>query len=59
MFKNEQAAKSIFILQKKGARVKAPKKALLIELPKFSNKQAMTAMMHKIDEWFAEEKKEL
>jgi len=59
MFKNEQAAKSIFILQKKGARVKAPKKALLIELPKFSNKQAMTAMMHKIDEWFTEEKKEL
>lgn len=59
MFKNEQAAKSIFILQKKGVRVKAPKKALLIELPKFSNKQAMKSMMHKIDEWFVTEKKGL
>jgi site-specific DNA-methyltransferase (adenine-specific) len=52
MFKNQQAAKSIFILQKKGANVKAPKKALLAELPKFSNKPAMHAMMRKIDEWF-------
>ncbi|MBA2873813.1 class I SAM-dependent methyltransferase [Thermaerobacillus caldiproteolyticus] len=58
MFKNEQAAKSIFILQKKGANVKAPKKALLAELPRFSNKQAMQVMMRKIDEWFATEKHE-
>jgi site-specific DNA-methyltransferase (adenine-specific) len=57
MFKNAQAAKSIFILQKKGANVKAPKKALLAELPRFSNKQAMQVMMQKIDEWFASEKK--
>ncbi|WP_044894501.1 class I SAM-dependent methyltransferase [Bacillus alveayuensis] len=56
MFKNAQAAKSIFILQKKGANVKAPKKALLAELPRFSNKQAMQVMMQKIDEWFASEK---
>jgi site-specific DNA-methyltransferase (adenine-specific) len=56
MFKNEQAAKSIFILQKKGPNVKAPKKALLAELPRFSNKQVMQAMMRKIDEWFASEK---
>lgn len=56
MFKTEQAAKSIFILQKKGENVKAPKKALLVELPRFSNKQAMQAMMRKIDEWVTEEK---
>jgi site-specific DNA-methyltransferase (adenine-specific) len=56
MFKNEQVAKSIFILQKKGANVTAPKKALLAELPRFSNKQAMQAMMRKIDEWFMVEK---
>jgi site-specific DNA-methyltransferase (adenine-specific) len=59
MFKNEQAAKSIFILQKKGSSVKPPKKALLAELPSFSNKQAMQGMMHKIDEWFTTEKQGL
>jgi site-specific DNA-methyltransferase (adenine-specific) len=56
MFKTEKAAKSIFILQKKGSSVKAPKKALLAELPRFSHKQAMQAMMRKIDEWITEEK---
>jgi site-specific DNA-methyltransferase (adenine-specific) len=56
LFKNEKAAKSIFILQKKGEHAKAPKKALLAELPRFSNKEAMQAMMHKIDQWFSEER---
>jgi len=56
MFKNQQAAKSIFILQKKGKHAKQPKKVLLAELPKFSNKQAIQGMMRKIDEWFLTER---
>ena len=56
MFKHEQAAKSIFILQKKGPMAKAPKQVLLAELPRFSNKTAMQAMMAKIDAWIAGEK---
>ncbi|WP_027409648.1 class I SAM-dependent methyltransferase [Anoxybacteroides tepidamans] len=59
MFKAEKAAKSIFILQKKGANVTAPKKALLAELPRFSNKQAMQVIMQKINEWFETEKRVL
>ncbi|MCP8967455.1 class I SAM-dependent methyltransferase [Ectobacillus ponti] len=52
LFKNEQNAKSIFVLQKKGPQTKAPKQALLAELPKFSNAQAMQSMMLQIQEWF-------
>lgn len=54
MFKNEKAAKSIFILQKKGAHAKAPKQALLAQLPSFSNKQAMQAMVLKFEQWLKE-----
>lgn len=52
MFKNEKQAKSIFVLQKKGEGVEAPKQALLVNLPKFSNKQAMEDIMQQIDRWF-------
>jgi site-specific DNA-methyltransferase (adenine-specific) len=54
MFKNEAAAKSIFILQKKGAHAKAPKQALLAQLPSFSNKEAMQAMVLKFEQWLKE-----
>ncbi|MGG3843703.1 class I SAM-dependent methyltransferase [Anoxybacillus kestanbolensis] len=54
MFKNEAAAKSIFILQKKGTYAKAPKQALLAQLPSFSNKQAMQAMVLKLEQWLKE-----
>ena len=54
MFKNESAAKSIFILQKKGTYAKAPKQALLAQLPSFSNKQAMQAMVLKLEQWLKE-----
>ena len=54
MFKNEKAAKSIFILQKKGAHAKAPKQALLAQLPSFSNKEAMQAMVVKLEQWLKE-----
>ncbi|KPC99657.1 hypothetical protein LR69_02058 [Geobacillus sp. BCO2] len=56
MFKHDQAAKSVFILQKKGRTSKKPKHVLLVELPRFSNKSAMQAMMAKIDAWITEEK---
>ena len=55
MFKDEKFAKSIFILQKKGEGVLPPKQALLVDLPKFSNEQAMQAMIQKINQWFEEE----
>ncbi|NNU83317.1 class I SAM-dependent methyltransferase [Geobacillus sp. BMUD] len=58
MFKNDQAAKSVFILQKKGPNVKKPKHVLLVDLPRFSNKSAMQAMMAKIDAWITAEKEQ-
>ncbi|WP_077619077.1 class I SAM-dependent methyltransferase [Bacillus sinesaloumensis] len=56
LFKNEKAAKSIFIIQKKGPEVKAPKQALLANLPKFSNQTAMAGIVQQIDNWFKTEK---
>lgn len=52
MFKNDKHAKSIFILQKKGEGIQNPKQALLAELPSFSNKQALSGMVQRIDSWF-------
>lgn len=52
MFKNEKNAKSIFVLQKKGANVTMPKQALLVELPKFSNMKAMEDIMDQLNTWF-------
>ncbi len=56
MFKNQQAAKSIFILQKKSENVKAPKQVLFASLPTLSNQQSMGSILQKIDKWFAENK---
>ncbi|MCA1032352.1 class I SAM-dependent methyltransferase [Bacillus timonensis] len=56
MFKDEKSAKSIFILQKKGNEVTQPKQALLVDLPKFSNKDAMRGIIARIDSWFKTEK---
>jgi site-specific DNA-methyltransferase (adenine-specific) len=56
MFKNEKNAKSIFVLQKKGADAKAPKQAMLAELPSFSKVQAMESMLKQIEEWFQQNK---
>lgn len=57
IFKNPASAKSIFILQKKGEGINIPKQALLVDLPKFSNKAAMTKIINQVDEWFKREKK--
>ncbi|MEC2526646.1 class I SAM-dependent methyltransferase [Bacillus cereus] len=56
MFKNEKNAKSIFVLQKKGANVTMPKQALLVELPKFSNMKAMEDIVDQLNTWFATHK---
>jgi site-specific DNA-methyltransferase (adenine-specific) len=56
LFKNKQAAKSILILQKNGPDVKAPKQALLAELPKLSDGSAVNRMLNKIDVWYKENK---
>lgn len=58
LFKNKQAAKSILILQKNGEEVKAPKQALLAELPKLSDGPAVNRMLNKIDQWFKDNKTE-
>ncbi|WP_245680525.1 class I SAM-dependent methyltransferase [Bacillus marinisedimentorum] len=52
MFKNEQMAKSIFILQKKGKNTNMPKQGLMAEMPSFSNKTAMAGMVDRINRWF-------
>lgn len=56
LFKDEKHGKSILILQKKGDKSIQPKQALLAKLPKFSNKEAMSAIMKQIDQWFRENK---
>lgn len=56
MFKNQKAAKSIFILQKKSEGIIAPKQVLFAALPALSNQQAMGSILQKIEKWFAENK---
>ena len=56
MFKNQDAAKSILILQKKDDGILAPKEVLLATLPQLSNMAALDKMMQQIEEWFTENK---
>ncbi|WP_062355098.1 class I SAM-dependent methyltransferase [Bacillus kwashiorkori] len=56
MFKSKQSAKSLFVLQKQGKNVKAPKEVLLINMPQLTNKQAVHNIMLKIDQWIRENK---
>ncbi|MFS1517614.1 class I SAM-dependent methyltransferase [Bacillus sp. SCS-151] len=56
LFQHEKHAKSIFILQKKGAEVKVPKQALLVDLPSFSKKEAIQGIIQRIDSWIKVEK---
>ncbi|HEX7064791.1 MAG TPA: class I SAM-dependent methyltransferase [Bacillales bacterium] len=57
MFKKEQHAKSIFILQKKGEGVKPPSQVLLADLPSFKNQSAMQDIIQQIDAWFEQNRK--
>lgn len=52
LFKKGDFAKSIFILQKKAEGIKPPKQALLADLPKFSNREAMASIMKQMEDWF-------
>ncbi|CAG9623343.1 class I SAM-dependent methyltransferase [Sutcliffiella rhizosphaerae] len=52
MFQHKNYAKSILVLQKKGIGVQSPKEALLVNLPSFSNLQAMEKIMGQINKWF-------
>jgi len=54
MFRHADFAKSLLLLRKKGDGVKTPRQALLAELPSFKNREAMTAMMSRINQWFGE-----
>lgn len=56
LFKNEAAAKSILLVQKKNDDLKAPKNALLVQLPKMSDASAMQNILKQMDEWFKSEK---
>ncbi|MBM7578944.1 class I SAM-dependent methyltransferase [Jeotgalibacillus terrae] len=56
LFKNEQSAKSILILQKQGEGTKPPKQVLLADMPKLSNGPAVQNMMAKIQQWMKENK---
>lgn len=56
MFRSENAAKSILILQKKGENVKAPKQVLLVNLPSLSNGIEVEKILAKIDVWMLENK---
>jgi site-specific DNA-methyltransferase (adenine-specific) len=53
MFKNQNATKSILILQKKGEDVKPPKQVLLVKLPSLSKALEVEKILHKIDEWMS------
>lgn len=53
IFKNNNAAKSIIIFQKKGEGVRAPKEALLVHLPSLSNAEEMKKILTNIDSWYA------
>lgn len=52
MFKNDQYAKSIWLLQKNGPGVQAPPQALFAELPSFTRAEALSDMIKRINEWF-------
>ncbi|WP_413379076.1 class I SAM-dependent methyltransferase [Alkalihalobacillus sp. 1P02AB] len=55
MFKSEQQAKSILMLQKKGEGVTQVQQALLAELPSFSKAEALADMIKQIDRWFKQQ----
>lgn len=52
LFKDEQHAKSILVLQKQGENVHPPKQTMLVQLPKMTDANAMRSVMKKIEDWF-------
>ncbi|MBU5593675.1 class I SAM-dependent methyltransferase [Amphibacillus sp. MSJ-3] len=52
IFKSEQNAKSLFVLQKKGEKTTAPKEVLLAQLPSFKDIKATENIVNKMNHWF-------
>lgn len=52
IFRSEKDAKSLFVLQKKGDNTKAPKEALIAQLPSLKDTQAMQNVVAKMNQWF-------
>jgi len=52
IFRSEKQAKSLFVLQKKGGHAKAPKEALLAQLPSFKGVKATENIVGKMNQWF-------
>ncbi|KIL77778.1 class I SAM-dependent methyltransferase [Bacillus badius] len=57
MFKNQQAAKSILILQKQQEGIPAPNQVFLAAMPSMKDRQAMQSVMMKMEAWFKENKR--
>ena len=55
IFASEKQAKSILILQKKGKDTKAPKQALMAQLPSFKDIRASEQIVEKMNQWFKNE----
>ncbi|SEO84969.1 site-specific DNA-methyltransferase (adenine-specific) [Amphibacillus marinus] len=55
IFRSEKNAKSLFVLRKKSADTKAPKQALMAQLPSFKDGRATENMVNKMNQWFQEE----
>ncbi|RYM06932.1 class I SAM-dependent methyltransferase [Sporolactobacillus sp. THM7-7] len=53
LFKNQEAAKSVLLLQKKERETAQANQALLAEMPSFSNQEELRRFMRKMDDWFA------
>ena len=51
MFKDEQAQKSILILQKVGASAKQAEQVLLGEFPEFNNQEKMLDFLQDFKKW--------
>lgn len=56
LFKNKNAAKSIFVLQKQGEGIQPPKEVLMAVLPSLSDQQKMESVLIRMDQWFTENK---
>ena len=56
MFKNKDAAKSLFVLQKQGEEIKPPKEVLMAILPSMTDRQAMESVLARMERWFTENK---
>ena len=54
MFKDQKWGKSILVLRKQKEGIQVPRQALLVELPSFSNQEALSDVMQRISSWFNE-----